>query len=430
MSEFDAIVVGGGPAGSSSAIKMASSGLNVLLVERSDPPGSKNVSGGILWGKDLSAIVPDWEKNAPLERYITAKGTGFLTTDSMISIDFRSKKLEASKTGYSVLRAKLDQFLANKAKSSGATLVTGVTVDKLAFDGDRVIGVQQDGDTITSDVVILAEGANPRVAIDSGVRKPIDDRDIAIGIKQVIRLPESTINERFNLRGNQGFAGEYVLGFLQGTVKAGAFMYTNKDTISLGIVVNMSGLRENNSTYSFNIMEQFASHPFIQPYIEGGKVEEYSAHLVCEGGINSVPRLSGNGYMIAGDSAGLTFSNGLVIQGMNYAISSGIAAAETAIAAKAKNNYSSDFLSSYDMKLSANYVLKDMNTFRGIENVTWSNLMHKAVPGIAENVLFRMFNETGQPKEHLSSILMDSIRESKYSKSDLIIEAYRALRRL
>ena len=170
MSEFDAIVVGGGPAGSSSAIKMASSGLNVLLVERSDPPGSKNVSGGILWGKDLSAIVPDWEKNAPLERYITAKGTGFLTTDSMISIDFRSKKLEASKTGYSVLRAKLDQFLANKAKSSGATLVTGVTVDKLAFDGDRVIGVQQDGDTITSDVVILAEGANPRVAIDSGVR--------------------------------------------------------------------------------------------------------------------------------------------------------------------------------------------------------------------------------------------------------------------
>ena len=78
MSEFDAIVVGAGPAGSSSAIKLASSGLNVLLVERSDPPGSKSVSGGILWGNELAQVIPDWEKTAPMERYVLSKGTGLL----------------------------------------------------------------------------------------------------------------------------------------------------------------------------------------------------------------------------------------------------------------------------------------------------------------------------------------------------------------
>ena len=175
MSEFDAIVVGAGPAGTSAASKMASSGMNVLLVERGDPPGSKNVSGGILWGKDLSKLYPDWEKTAPLERFITNKVTGFLTEDSSISIDFKTKRFERQRTGYSVLRTKLDGWLAKKAKDSGATVITGITVDGLARDGNKVIGVRQENDVITSDLVVLAEGANPRIAIDEGLRQPIND---------------------------------------------------------------------------------------------------------------------------------------------------------------------------------------------------------------------------------------------------------------
>ncbi|MFG1519997.1 MAG: FAD-dependent oxidoreductase, partial [Thermoplasmataceae archaeon] len=125
MSEFDAIVVGAGPAGSSAAIKMASQGLKVLLVERGEPPGSKNVSGGILWGKDLDSIIPDWEKTAPLERFVERKVTSFLTRDSEISIDFKTKKFEELKTGYSVLRTKFDQYLAKRASQAGAMVVSG-----------------------------------------------------------------------------------------------------------------------------------------------------------------------------------------------------------------------------------------------------------------------------------------------------------------
>ena len=213
MSEFDAIVVGGGPAGTSAAMRLAASKLNVLLVEKADPPGSKNVSGGVLWGNSLAGVMPDWEKTAPLERYVKSKGIGFLTKDSSIDISFRSTRFNETKTGYTVLRTKLDQFLNKKAKDAGATVVTGVTVDRLAFEGKKVIGVEQDGDVITSDAVILAEGANPRVAIDSGIRSPLKDEDVAIGVKEVIKLPEKTINDRFNLREKEGFAGEYVLGW-------------------------------------------------------------------------------------------------------------------------------------------------------------------------------------------------------------------------
>ena len=78
MSEFDVIVVGAGPAGASAAIKLAGSGSSVLLVERGDPPGSKNVSGGVLWGDSLGSVAPDWEKTAPMERYVEAKSFEWL----------------------------------------------------------------------------------------------------------------------------------------------------------------------------------------------------------------------------------------------------------------------------------------------------------------------------------------------------------------
>ncbi|MCL4328209.1 MAG: FAD-dependent oxidoreductase [Candidatus Thermoplasmatota archaeon] len=430
MSEFDAIIVGAGPAGSSAAIKLASSGLTTLLVEKADPPGSKNVSGGIMWGNELGGVLPDWEKDAPLERYVISKGTGLLTSDSLISVDFRSRKFESRKTGYSVLRAKFDQYLANKAKSKGATLVTGVTVDGLALKDGKVAGVIQEGDEITADTVILAEGVNPRVAISSGLRPEIGDKDVAIGVKQVVKLSEATINERFNIRGNSGFAGEYVLGFLKNGVKAGGFLYTNKETISVGAVINVGTLRADNETHSFEIMDQFVNHPFISPYLEGGKMEEYSAHLVCEGGIGSVPKIYGDGYLIAGDAAGFSYSNGLIIQGINYAITSGIAAADTVIEAKSKSNFSSGMLRGYEDRLQGKYVLKDLKKFRGIEEVTWSNLAHKALPDIAEETLFNLFYEEGIPKRHLMEIVLSATKKSGVKKTDMILEAYRTMRRM
>ncbi len=430
MSEFDVIVVGAGPAGSSAAISLASKKVNVLLVEKSDPPGTKNVSGGVLWGHELDNIIPDWEKTAPVERYVKSKTVGFLTEDSSINIDFRSRKFDENKSGYTVLRVKLDQWLAKKASESGAMLVNGVTVDRLAMKDGRVIGVEQDGDTITADTVILAEGANPRVAIQSGIREPLKDHDVAIGVKEVIKLPEEKINERFNLRGKEGFAGEYVLGFLKDGVEAGGFLYTNKDSISLGAVVSMEHLRSNGNTHSFDIIEQFNSHPSIAPLIEGGKIDEYSAHMVQEGGYGSIPKLFGDGYMITGDAAGFSFSNGLVLQGMNYAIQSGITAADTFMELKEKGNYSDSALSLYQDKLQKTFVMQDMTNFKGIEKVTWGNLIHQHLPGILESVMLEIFMENGMPKRHMYKILMDAMKKENVSSSKMISESFKMIRRL
>ena len=431
MSEFDVIIVGAGPAGASAAIKLAGAGSSVLLVERGDPPGSKNVSGGVLWGDSLGSVAPDWEKAAPMERYVEAKGVSFLTKDSKISIDFRSKKLQERRSGYTVLRTKLDGWLSKKAKDAGAMVASGITVDKLAFKDDRVIGVEQDGDIITSDIVILAEGANPRVAINSGIRERLKDRDVAIGVKEIIKLPEKTINERFNLTSSKmGFASEYVLGFLEGGVKAGGFIYTNKESISLGLVISMKEMRQNNNTRSFDLIELFKEHPYIAPLIDGGRVDEYSAHMVQEGGLKSVPQLYGNGFMVVGDGAGFSFSNGMVLQGMNYAIASGIAAAESAIKAKIKSNFTMEGLSSYEERLKSSFVLQDLMNFKGIEEVTWSDMIHRGIPNMSEELFLSLFSENGQPKGHLINLLIGAMGHSDVPRKDMVINMYRMLRRM
>lgn len=430
MSEFDAIVVGAGPAGSSAAIKMASQGMSVLLVERGDPPGSKNVSGGILWGKDLASIIPDWEKTAPLERYVERKVTSFLTKDSEISIDFKTKKFQENRTGYSVLRTRLDGYLAKRAQQAGAMLVTGVTVDGLAMKDGKVIGVMNEGDTITSDCVILAEGPNPRVAIAAGLREKPNDRTVAIGVKQVYKLSENVINDRFNLRGNAGFAGEYVISYLNDGVFAGGFLYTNKDTISVGVVINMETLRREGKTHSFDIMEQFVQHPYISSLLEGGQIQEYSAHFVYEGGYENLPKPYGNGYMLVGDTAGFSFSNGMILQGMNYAISSGILAGESAIEAKKDNDFSEASLARYMRKLENSPAILDKKNFQGINRVVWSNLIHRALPAMLENSLQMMLYESGEPKKHLSQILLKSMSASGISSKEMMLQGYRLMRRM
>ncbi len=428
MSEFDVIVVGAGPTGSSAAIRLASQKANVLLVDRADPPGSKNVSGGVLWGDSLGQVIPDWEKSNMLERYVEAKGVTFLTKDSKISLDFRSTRFGDVRSGYTVLRTKFDAYLAKKAKDSGAMVASGVTVDKLAMQGKKVVGVEQNGETVTADAVILAEGANSRVAIDSGLKRRPDDRHMAIGVKEIIKLPEKVITDRFGLTSpKRGFASEYVLGFLDGGVKAGGFLYTNKESISIGAVVNMEDLRRNNQTYSYDIIEKFKEHPFIAPLLQDGRVEEYSAHLVPEAGL-SVDSVYGDGYMIAGDAAGFTFSNGLVLQGMNYGIVSGIAAADSYLAAK--NSKDAGRFKSYETSLKNCFVMKDMETFRGVDQVTWSNGIHHNVPGLAEEVMLNLFSENGQPKKHLMKMLLESAMRDRQKRKELVIDAYRMMRRL
>ncbi|MEM0128192.1 MAG: FAD-dependent oxidoreductase [Thermoplasmatales archaeon] len=429
MPDYDAIVVGAGNAGSAAAIAMASKGLNVLLVDRSDPPGAKNLSGGILWGNDLANILPKWQSEAPLERYIVNKKIGFLTEKSSIIIDFKTQIFEENKVGFSVLRSKFDPWLAKKAKEAGALVIPGITVEALAVKDGKVIGIQESGDIITSNVVILAEGVNPRLSIEAGLRPPLSDWEVSVGVKEIIKLSPQKIEDRFNLTQTSGMASEYIVGNL-GDLNIGAFLYTNKDTISLGIVSPMEQLRENGMTHTYDIIEKFKEHPSIAPLIEGGNVVEYGAHLIPEGGIQMVPKLYGDGYLMAGDAAGFAFSNGLVLQGMNYAILSGILAGETVAEAKKKNDFSSSALSLYRAKLEETYVLKDLRTFKDIRKVTGNRNMYTVYPKMLESLFLEMLWERGQPKKKIRDILSSCATDLKMSRLKTVTDFYYMYRRM
>lgn len=420
MADFDVIVVGAGVAGSTAATRMAQKGLNVLLVDRAKPIGSKNLSGGVLWGHDLDEVFPNWWKEAPIERPITQKGVGMLTKESAFNISFGTEEWKREPyNAFSVLRAKFDLWLSEQAAKAGVMVVDGVNVEHLAIEeqhGVRVVkGVQQAGETITGDCVVLADGCNSRLSMDLGIRGKLDRTNYVTGVKQIIKFPsQQAVEDRFGLGPNEGVAFEYVLGYLENGAKAGGFLYTNKDTISLGVVVNLDSIWEK-GVYNYKIMEQFRLHPEIQRLLRGGELVEYGAHLIPVGQLHCMPQLYGPGWLVAGDAAGFVYSNGLVIHGMNYAARSGILAADACVAAKKDGSFSERNLSVYQRLIDESPIMADFQRFQTTHEFEWDDMNHFVIPKLAEGVMKGMFQYTGEPKISTEKRAMRLLKEHKVS---------------
>jgi electron transfer flavoprotein-quinone oxidoreductase len=462
MSEdkFDCIVVGAGFAGCAAAIRLAKSGLTTLLIERAERTGEKSLSGGVLWGHDLDEVVPDWWKEAPVERFIDKKRLTFLSSDSAFSIDFQSAAwTKEPYNGFSVLRSRFDEWLAKKAEEAGATLVIGMTIRKLHRENGRVCGVVgiEETDIIKSDAVIIADGANSRLALEAGLRTPtkqatpgrarkkkddppylgdtVDPHWMAIGVKEVIKLPKGVIEDRFDLNGNSGFANEMVCGFFnKNGIKAGASLYTNQESVSLNLVIDMPSLRKSvdngKGLYSYEMVEDLRAHPYVASLLRGGEVVEYGAHLIPEGGLKMMPRLYDSGVMITGDAAGLCFSNGILLEGMNYAVVSGKLAADTVIEAKKRGDFSSTSLDAYQQKLEASYVMKDLRRFKDVEKATWNERLHHVYPDLLAGVMKDMVTEKSVPKSKAKEILKRNLKKNKLGMLSLVRDALSLGRKL
>ncbi|MGI0155930.1 MAG: FAD-dependent oxidoreductase, partial [Thermoplasmata archaeon] len=334
--DFDVIVVGAGMAGGSAAIRLAQGGANVLLLERGAEPGAKNLSGGVLWGHDLDAILPHWWQEMPVERHLVRKRFGFLTKESAVTFDLEDAGWRSEPyVAHTVLRARTDAWLAKKAEAAGATVVSSVPVERLNWEGPRVHGIVQGGETMTAPVTILADGANSRLALGTPIRPDprLPGTATELGMKEVYRLDPTVIQDRFNVGPGEGHAEEWVTGIFPPGVMGGGFLYTNRDTLSVGLILNIQSLF-GQGVYSHDLMEQFKLHPTIAQRLRGAELVEYGAKLISSGWASRPAAFYGDGWMVAGDAAGFVFSNGLTIQGMNYAVRTGLAAAETALAAK------------------------------------------------------------------------------------------------
>lgn len=426
----DVIIVGAGPAGSSAALKLAQEGLKVVLVERAMPLGSKNLSGGVIWGNDLAELIPDWQTEAPVERAILNKKIGFLSDEDATVLDLHFDSWNKKPyPGMSVLRVVFDEWLALKAEEAGAIVLSGIMVDSLIMENSKVVGIKQGDEELYAPVVILAEGVNARLMLKHRFYKDssksrLEPKEVLSGYKEVYLLDQSILEERFMLEGNQGVAAEFILGNVPGNALAGGFFYTNKNTLSLGVIVHADSLDTEDRGYK--AIEYFKSNPYIKRLIKGAELVEYGSKLVPEMGIKGFPNFYGDGWMVVGDAAGFVFSNGLLIQGINYAIKSGILAAETVIEAKKKNNFSKSALKLYEKKLKESYILKDFKRFKKVKELTKNPRLFKKYPDVINSGLREYLTERGDPKENLIKTLRKALKKSGVSLISLLKDGLKA----
>jgi electron transfer flavoprotein-quinone oxidoreductase len=430
--DFEVIVIGAGIAGCVTAYQLARQGRSVLLIERGEAPGSKNLSGGVLYARGIQQVFPGFLDEAPVERRITRNYINFLNTNSSVAIDYRDTRLADPVNAVTVLRAKLDPWLATKCEEAGALIMPGVRVDRVLTedgrDGKRVVGVQAGDDELRARIVVAADGVNSFIAQEAGLRKKAPLHHLAVGVKSVVSLPRKTIEERFNLTGDEG-AAIAVVGDCTEGIGGGGFVYTNIDSLSVGIVVRLDDLTAKNKVVT-EIFDHFLEHRFIAPYLEGGELLEYGCHLVAEGGLDMVGEIVMDGMVVIGDAAGLTLNTGLTVRGMDLAVGSAVAASEAIGSALEQKDTSKASLAAYRDKLFASYVGKDMKTYAKAPGFLEVERMYSGYGELLADILYGAFNLDNQPREHLLKVARRSLARSSLKRRQLIRDGIAGARAL
>jgi electron transfer flavoprotein-quinone oxidoreductase len=423
------VVVGAGLAGTSAAYAAAKAGAQVVLVERGARPGSKNVSGGLLYTHALARMFPSfWEElPSPVERAISRNVLTFLTPTQATSVDYYDSGFARPPfNSFSVLRANLDPWLAGKAEAVGATPVYGARVDGLVREGSRVTGIRLGDEELRADVVVLAEGFNSLAAREATLEPDVPPDTVGIGVKQVIGLPTGEVERRFQLRGIEGF--QMTATGLPAGVEGGGFLYTNRESLSIGLILNLRSVVEHRVAM-YEVLEEFKQHPLLARYLDGGTLLEYSGCIVNEGGLPAVPALSGDGYLLAGSGAQLFLNVGLTLRGMDFAIESGRVAGEVAAQASRAHDGSATFLGRYRQRLESSFVLRDLATHRNYPKVFANPRLYGLYPEMIATLLHRAYFVDGSEREHLNAALR-SVRRGRVSNLTLGRDLWKAMRTL
>ena len=365
MEQIDAVVVGGGLGGLTCAYRLAQEGMQVVVLERGDYPGSKNVTGGRIYLRPLHPYLPELLAAAPLERAVTKEVITMMGDGSSLTMQFTSNKFrEQPAHSATILRYRFDRWLGEQVAGKGGFVIPQRRVTDLMKEDGRIVGVVAEGEEIPAQVVIAADGALSLMAEQAGLRGPLAPRHAAVALKEVIKLSPEVIEDRFALTSGEGAAHLFFGTVTQG-VFGGGFIYTNRETVSLGLVLGIESFLKGRPTKeTHQIFEAFKAREEVAHLVKDGELVEYSAHLIPEGGNNPLPRPYGDGILVVGDAAGFALNMGVTVRGMEFAMASGYMAAQTVKVAKGKGDFSASTLALYQTLLRNSFVLRDMETFR------------------------------------------------------------------
>ena len=421
MEKFEAIVVGAGPAGSAAAYVLAKAGVKTLLVERGKAPGQKAMFGGRIYAYPLHKLLPEFAKDCPIERYVTRENMSFLSEDTAVNVQFDAPKLASgAAASFTAYRGKFDAWLAKKAEEAGAMLITGIRVDGLEREGGKVTGVRTGTDVVGADVVVAADGALSQIARGAGLRGDPEPREFSVGVKETVELPPKVLEERFNLDEREGAAYVFA-GYASNWLRGGGFLYTNKTTLSLGLVVSSEDLAVTRTEIG-TLMDRFRRHPSIARLTKGGKVLEWSAHLVPELGLKMMPRVRADGLLVAGDAAGFLLNTGYTFRGVDLAIASGMAAAEAIVRAKAAGGYSAAALAAYETLLREHQVTTDLETFGRAPFYLKNPRLFSVYPKLLNEIAEKVYTVDGTGQRKLSEIALEEAKSAKVSPVKILLD--------
>src|SRR5690349_12600283 len=208
-----------------------------------------------------------------------------MTADSSFSIEYESKDPTGS---FTAIRAKFDKWLAEQAEKAGASLITDSRVDDLVIEGDKVKGIIAGQDKIPTEAVIACDGTTTTLARKAGLVNMLEPHEVSMGMKDVVELSADKIEDRLGLDPGEGAARVFV-GDCSNGLRGGGFLYTNKDSVALGMVVGADDTSEK-KTPSHTTMDRLRSHRSVKRLIRGGKTIVYDAHMIPESGPKMLTR--------------------------------------------------------------------------------------------------------------------------------------------
>ena len=384
--EYDVLIVGGGPAGLSAAIKIKqiatreNKEISVCLVEKGAEVGSHILSGAVIDPVALSELIPDWkEKGAPLNTKVTKDIFNLFSKKRNLKIPhWLMPPIMSNKQNYIVSLGDLCVWLSKEAENLGIEIYPGFTAQEPIFnDNQELVGIltgdmgrDSDGNEtvnyaagieIRAKYSLIAEGTRGSITkiIEKklSLRKNSDPQKYGLGFKEVWRLDKN--------KHHPGLV-EHSLGWpLENDTGGGSFTYHyGEDLVSLGFVVHLD--YSNPYLSPFDEFQSFKTHPKIKNLLAGAKRISYGARAINEGGIQSWPELAFPGGVLIGCSAGMV--NVPRIKGTHNAMKSGMLAAEACVDAITKpENINNKILEQYIQKLKASWVWDDLHSVRNVK---------------------------------------------------------------